>query len=110
MDGGQSFFSRLFKTKGLQFLGQISMALYLVQVQTIFWMTYAIYGKFEDDPREEDPSGFIHGLIQPKLPLWAVPIYLVVSLILGTLLTFYLEEPARVKLKHYFSRSQKKSQ
>ena len=74
-------------------MGRISMAVYLVHEPTIFWMNFAIYGPFE----EKKPAW-------AKLPLWAVPIHVVISLILGTVLTLYLEEPARKKLKQWISK------
>ena len=66
------------------------MALYLVHEPTIFWINLAIYGPFE----EHKPKDL-------KLPLWAVPIHLVISLLLGTVLTLYLEEPVRKRLKNW---------
>ena len=38
----------------------------------------------------------------PKpLPLWTVPIHLILSLIFGILITIFIEEPARKKLKKW---------
>ena len=37
-----------------------------------------------------------------KLPLWAVPIHVIISIILGILLTLYIEEPARKKLNQWW--------
>ena len=34
-------------------------------------------------------------------PNWTIPIHISVSLVIGTLLTLYLEEPARKKLKEW---------
>ena len=33
-----------------------------------------------------------------NLPLWAIPIHISISVILGIILTLYIEEPARKKL------------
>ena len=67
------------------------MAIYLVHEPTIFWINCIIYGPFQ----KAKPGEF-------NLPLWAVPIHVVVSIILGILLTLYIEEPARKKLNQWW--------
>ena len=47
LDGGQSFTSKLFKTRIMQFLGRISMSLYLVHEPLIFWIKCLLYGKLD---------------------------------------------------------------
>ena len=37
----------------------------------------------------------------PKSPVWTVPIHILISLIFATLLTIYVEEPIRKKLKEW---------
>ena len=69
------------------------MAVYLVHEPTIFWLNCIIYGPFE----EKKPDW-------AKLPMWAIPIHIVVSIILGIGLTLLLEEPVRKKLKQWMTR------
>ena len=38
------------------------------------------------------------------MPVWGIPIHLLVSLIFGTLLTLFLEEPARNYFKKYLEK------
>ena len=64
------------------------MSLYLSHEIIIFWMDWIIYGTF----KWEKPSNAL-------LPMWAIPIHVTLSLILGILLTKLLEEPARRWLK-----------
>ena len=45
----------------------------------------------------------------PKpLPLWTVPIHLILSLIFGILITIFIEEPARKKLKKWQEKQSEK--
>ena len=44
---------------------------------------------------------FIPGI---KMPVWAIPIHLFMSIIIGILLTLFLEEPARVFFKKYLTK------
>ena len=93
LDGGKSHTSRFLKTRVMQFLGRISMALYLIHEPILYWINFCTYGKV-DWPDDKKPS-------HVKLKLWAVPIHVLISLIFGTILTFYLEEPSRKKLKQW---------
>ena len=45
LDGGKSHTSRFLKTRVMQFLGRISMALYLVHEPILFWINFCTYGK-----------------------------------------------------------------
>ena len=44
LDGGKSDTSRFLKTRLMQFLGRISMGLYLFHEPLIFWINFCIYG------------------------------------------------------------------
>ena len=90
LDSGKSWTGRFFKTRIMQFLGRISMSLYLIQELMIYWLKFIIYGSVEW------VFGKNPGL---KMPVWAIPIQLGISLILGVLLTLFIEEPARKFLK-----------
>ena len=47
----------------------------------------------------------------PKpLPLWTVPIHIILSLSFGILITNFIEEPARNKLKKWKENSEKEIQ
>ena len=76
----------------MQFLGRISMSIYLVHVPTILWINCAIIGPF---PMSIKPA-------EINLPLWAIPIHILISVILGIVLTLYIEEPARKKLNKWW--------
>ena len=74
----------------MQFLGRISMALYLGHETMVFLINLCYFG----------PIG--HNGAMPesiKLPVWGIPIAIVLSLAFATILTIFLEEPARKKLK-----------
>ena len=86
LDDGKSFTSRFFNTKVMQFLGRISMSLYLFHLPLIFYITgFVTYGQENIDLKE---FLFLN-------PVWTIPIHFLLSLIFGTLLTFYVEDPAR---------------
>ena len=94
LDQGGSVTGDFFRTKLLQFLGRISMAVYLAHYPLILWLNFAIHG----GPVEWVDAG--HGVrINPLgdhyLPGWAIPVHLVLSVITGYLLTKLVEEPAK---------------
>ena len=70
------------------------MAIYLVHEPAIFWITCAIYGS-DLMPLEDKIRGF-------RLPLWAVPIHVIISIVLGVILTLYVEDPARKNLTKWW--------
>ena len=110
-DGGQSLASKIFNSRVMQvkdninktpfrsipqklfsifqLSGRISMALYLSHELVIYWINWAIYGMYNWHS--------MHRII--RLPMWAVPIHIVISLILAVLLTRFLEDPMRRWLK-----------
>ena len=75
----------------MQFLGRISMSLYLSHAILINVLKLFIYGPIVLKNGERNP--------RQKIPAWAIPIHLVISLILAILLTFFIEEPAGKFLK-----------
>ena len=101
LDAGQSLTSQFFKTRVMQFLGRISMSLYLIHVPLIFWIKLIIHG----------PAKWVEGK-NPELtmPNWAIPIHLLVSLAFGTLLTLFVEDPARKFLKKCLVKRKEKDQ
>ena len=40
---------------------------------------------------------------ESNMPLWAVPIHIIISIIFGILLTLYVEDPARKKLNQWWN-------
>ena len=69
------------------------MAIYLVHEPTIFWINCIIYGPNLMSPMEGESN----------MPLWAVPIHVIISIIFGILLTLYVEDPARKKLSQWWN-------
>ena len=96
LDDGKSFTSKFFKTKIMHFLGRISMALYLIHEPLIYYIRVCFHGIWnwaEHENKGPDPS-----------PNWTIIIHIIISLIFGTLLTIYLEEPARKILKNWWEK------
>ncbi len=92
LDGGQSWTSSFFRTKVMQFLGRISMALYLSHVPLMQWMKFALNG---GPSWPYDENGNRTGWI--TFPLWAILPHFVITVIFASLLTFYIEEPIKKK-------------
>ena len=90
MDGGRSLTARFFNTRVMQYLGRISMALYLMHENMVFWINLCYYGPIGHN--DHKPEGM-------KLPVWGIPIAIILSLAFATMLTIFLEEPARKRLK-----------
>ena len=90
LDSGKSWTTRFFKTQIMQFLGRISMALYLIHLLLIDLLKLLIHG----------PVEWIDGK-NPRilLPAWGIPIHLIISLVFAILLTLFVEDPARKFLK-----------
>ena len=66
------------------------MALYLVHETMVFLVNLCYFG----------PNGLNEAMPESmKLPVWGIPIAIVLSLAFATILTIYLEEPARKRLK-----------
>ena len=71
------------------------MSLYLIHEPLIYWIKLIVHGP------AEWIDGKNPGLI---MPIWAIPIHVLISLVFGTLLTIFLEEPARKFLKKYLAK------
>jgi peptidoglycan/LPS O-acetylase OafA/YrhL len=91
LDSSKSYTTRFFKTRIMQFLGRISMSLYLSHPILINVIKLFIYGPVTLQTGEHNPY---------TMPAWAIPIHLVISLIFSTLLTCFIEEPAGKFLKN----------
>ena len=90
LDGGRSVATKFFNTKTMQFFGRISMSLYLVHEPIIFYIRFLFYGVW----LWKDNQG------SPNAPTWTIPIHIIVSLLFATLITLFIEEPARKLLKN----------
>ena len=93
MDNGLSKTSKFLKTNLIQFLGRISMAVYLVHVPLITTFRLLIYGPMEFAPGNYNKLPF---------PYWAVIAHIFVTIGIASLLTFYFEEPIRKVLNKVF--------
>ena len=71
------------------------MSLYLIHEPLIYWIKLIIHGP------AEWIDGKNPGLIMPS---WVIPIHVLISLVFGTVLTIFLEEPARNFLKKYLAK------
>ena len=99
LDSGKAWTTRFFKTRIMQFLGRISMALYLIHFLLIDLLKLIIYGPYE----------WVDGKApNVRLPVWGIPIHLGISLISGIILTLFIEDPARNFLKSYLAKRQEK--
>ena len=107
LDGeGHSRASKFFRSSLMQFLGKISMTMYLIHCPLIFWIKVALYGEIGKNLTFSlvnfDIIFLFIGLTvvgkQPDVPFpaWpAIPLLISSSLIAATLLTKFIEEPAR---------------
>ena len=77
----------ILKKRIFQFAGRISMALYLSHELVIYWINWISYGTY---------NGHMHRV---KQPMWVIPIHILVSVVIGVLLTLFLEDPVRKWLK-----------
>ena len=76
------------------------MSLYLIHVPLIFWIKFIIHG----------PAEWLDGKNEFTMPNWAIPIHLLVSLAFGTLLTLFVEDPARKFLTKCLVKQKEKDQ
>ena len=96
-----SVWAKFFSTKFMQFLGRISLSLYLSHVLVQFAIILFLYGAIGWDTSE------IHNISAAKgqgLPVWAVPLHVIMSVIIASLSTLLFEEPLRAKLVKCFFR------
>ena len=92
LDNGTSWNGRLFRLKPLQFLGKISFSLYMVHPIVIQLVHRYLYYSWRN-------------IIQSKSllkNLGDVPIEIAISILLATVLTYFIEEPMRKILSERF--------
>ena len=88
MDDGHSLTAKFLRTKIMQFLGRISLSLYLIHWSLMGYITLAINGKQHYDSENkmmEDGEIF--------LPTWSPLILIIISPIIAFIITKYFEEP-----------------
>ena len=98
MDNGRSMITKFFNTKLMQFCGRISMALYLIHEPVIFYIRLCFYGVWYWPESEFGPQS------PPPSPAWTILYHMVISIILASLLTIFIEEPVRKMLKSWRQR------
>lgn len=112
-DGRASLASKALGTRLAQWLGKVSMDVYLVHWPIIAYTALALHGprRFETlldcygavDAREADPAHYDECLqamaAAKRFPPWGVCIVLPLSLAAGELLCRYVNEPARKLLR-----------
>lgn len=93
----QSYFCRILRSQLLQFLGRISLSLYLTHVLVQFSIILVLYGiqQWTEDEVFRDVSK----AKGQGLPVWALPIQVILSIFVATLSTLGIEEPIRRRLE-----------
>ena len=99
MDSGQSLTSRFLKTKIMQFLGRISLSLYLLHVPIIGYIILAINGKQPYDTGDADAIWAAYDQGKIYVPPYHPFIVIVTSSIIAYIITKYFEEPISNLLK-----------
>ena len=97
MDGGESFVSRFLRTKLMQFLGRISLSLYLLHWALMGFVILAINGGQYFDSSAEVLATYGSGKL--KVPFGAPAIHIIISPIVCFIVTKYFEEPITKMLK-----------
>lgn len=97
MDDGKSLVSRFLRTKMMQFLGRISLSLYLIHDTVIGAIILAINGPQEYETAEQIEVAYDQGdlIVPPGTPV----IVIIVSVIVAFIATKYFEEPVSKILK-----------
>ena len=91
MDGGESVVSRFLRTKMLQFLGRISLSIYLIQWPMMGFIVLLINGPQSYSTTEELWAAFSNGdiIVPPGSPA----LLIVICPIVAFIVTKYFEEP-----------------
>jgi peptidoglycan/LPS O-acetylase OafA/YrhL len=112
-DRSASLASRFLRRPLLQWLGQLSMAVYVVHWPVMYYLAWAVNGGTNEPPAQTDCSVYtrgsdaskacLEGLIQWRVaqlpPSWNVVVVLPVAIALGWLVFWYVEEPGRRLLR-----------
>ena len=93
MDGGKSFVSRFLRTKMMQFLGRISLSLYLLHLPLMGYVILAINGPHSSNTIAEAWKFW------RNVPFGTPAIYIIISPIICFIATKYYEEPISKMLR-----------
>lgn len=105
-DGGASLAGRALRTPLAQWLGKVSMAVYLVHVPLIHYLAWAVKGAVNAAPPTLDcvgtdsackdaASAFVGNQL---MPIWGIAVVPPAAIALGALVFYFVEEPARKAL------------
>ena len=98
LDNGKSWTGQILKQKLFQFLGRISMSLYLVHANVIFCTNTMLYYSWTDVKKS---NSFLKNVGN-------IPMHVIISLIAATILTVFIEEPVNRYLTKKFLKTNKK--
>lgn len=100
---------RLLRHPVLQWLGRISMCVYLIHWVLLYYLCWLLEGKplnwpetydCEDGPEHDEcVDDIVHFQNARKIPMWGIPVVMVSSLIAAELLYLVVEAPARRLLR-----------
>ena len=77
------------------------MSIYLIHKPLVFYIRFFIHTVWNWDGISAEDHGGPH-------PLWMVPIHIILSPSFGILITIFIEEPARKRLKEWKEQSDNK--
>jgi peptidoglycan/LPS O-acetylase OafA/YrhL len=106
-DSGHSVSSRVLRTPLAQWLGKLSMCIYLVHLPILYYVTWILHGSAIKWPEidcsqyesDDDRQVCEHELRTfdsvRRIPLWAMPIVWILSILFAVVLYYGVEEPGR---------------
>eukprot|EP00455_Lapot_gusevi_P019571 TRINITY_DN2090_c0_g1_i1.p1 TRINITY_DN2090_c0_g1~~TRINITY_DN2090_c0_g1_i1.p1 ORF type:complete len:467 (+),score=112.92 TRINITY_DN2090_c0_g1_i1:96-1496(+) len=110
-DGGASRASRVLTTRLSQWLGQISMSIYLIHFLVMYYLCWAVHGSMLSYPDNmncdsvaEAQRASCKAAVEViskavTLPVWGIPVAAILSLLAAAILHYGVEEPARKALR-----------
>jgi len=89
-DGGKSILSKICNFRIMQEVGRFSMTLYLIHVPLMNWLCVAVHGNLRGK-----------GVVPYRniIPVWGIPVIVIISPIIAWVLTRCVEEPMRKLLR-----------
>ncbi len=110
----QSIVTRFFRGSIIQYLGKLSMCIYLIHMPIMYYLDWAYLGRSLTWPSNDDfaqgCSNYQEGTTQRnecedrledfsshrQLQLWLIPVAVVITLLLSYFFYHYIEEPTRI--------------
>ncbi len=84
-----------------QFLGRISMSLYLIHEPLLYYIACCLNGLLEYPDKDASIEAIkAYGQLK-KIPPWTLPIFWILSIKAGALLTIFVEEPTKKLLRKF---------